>query len=77
MSSALDGKVRLVAPASLSALEPIQRAEREPQRSPFYFKQLEALRSMRCPEAQGYWFSKPLDNNGIGALLSDTLGTPH
>ena len=40
-------------------------------------KQLEALRSMRCPEAQGYWFSKPLDNNGIGALLSDTLGIPH
>ena len=40
-------------------------------------KQLETLRSMRCPEAQGFWFSKPLDNNGIGALLSDTLGTPH
>ena len=40
-------------------------------------KQLETLRSMRCPEAQGFWFSKPLDNNGIGALLTDTLGTPH
>ena len=40
-------------------------------------KQLETLRSMRCPEAQGFWFSKPLDNNGIGALLSNTLEIPH
>ena len=36
-------------------------------------KQLEALRSMRCPEAQGFWFSKPLDQTGIGALMADSL----
>ena len=40
-------------------------------------KQLEALRRMRCPEAQGFWFSKPLDNAGIGALLSNTLEITH
>lgn len=34
--------------------------------------QLEALRDMHCPEAQGFWFSKPLDQVGIGALLDET-----
>lgn len=33
-------------------------------------KQLEALQGMHCPEAQGFWFSKPLDHLAIGDLLS-------
>ncbi len=40
-------------------------------------KQLETLRSMRCPEAQGFLFSKPLDQVGISALLDERLGEVH
>ena len=37
-------------------------------------QQLETLRLLRCPEAQGFWFSRPLDHDGIGALLSNPAG---
>ena len=37
-------------------------------------QQLQKLRDMRCPEAQGFWFSRPLDGAGIGALLSSPTG---
>lgn len=37
-------------------------------------QQLETLRDMGCPEAQGFWFSRPLDHAGIGALLSSPSG---
>ena len=33
--------------------------------------QLETLQNMRCPEAQGFWFSKPLDHAAIGELLQN------
>jgi diguanylate cyclase (GGDEF)-like protein/PAS domain S-box-containing protein len=32
-------------------------------------EQLQSLRAMNCPEAQGYWFSRPLDHAAIDALL--------
>ncbi len=31
--------------------------------------QLQQLRAMECPHAQGFWFSRPLDSTGIQALL--------
>ena len=37
-------------------------------------QQLETLRDMGCPEAQGFWFSRPLDHAGIGDLLSSPSG---
>ncbi len=40
-------------------------------------KQLETLRDMRCPQAQGFWFSKPLDRTAMGALLDETIGHVH
>jgi len=40
-------------------------------------EQLETLRSMHCPEGQGYWFSKPLDQRAVNELLNETLGAIH
>lgn len=33
-------------------------------------EQLRQLREMSCPQAQGYWFSKPLDRAGMESLLT-------
>ena len=33
--------------------------------------QLERLREMECPQVQGYWFSRPMDQENTGDLLSD------
>ncbi len=33
-------------------------------------RQLDRLRDWHCPQAQGFWFSKPLDSGGIGQLLA-------
>ena len=32
-------------------------------------EQLKWLRSIQCPEAQGFWFSKPIDQTGVDTLL--------
>ena len=32
-------------------------------------EQLKWLRDMNCPEGQGYWFSRPLDESGVNILL--------
>ncbi len=32
-------------------------------------EQLKWLRDINCPEAQGYWFSRPLDESGVNILL--------
>lgn len=34
--------------------------------------QMQRLREMRCPEAQGFWFSKPMDGEAVHALLAGT-----
>lgn len=39
-------------------------------------EQLRQLREMSCPQAQGYWFSHPLDSAGVESLLSRTLLSP-
>lgn len=38
-------------------------------------EQLTWLQEMNCPEAQGYWFSRPLDEVAVGKLLQKTPGT--
>jgi diguanylate cyclase (GGDEF)-like protein/PAS domain S-box-containing protein len=35
------------------------------------------LRAMECPEAQGFWFSRPLDRNAAARLLQGKLSLPH
>ena len=37
-------------------------------------QQLQTLRAMRCPEAQGFWFSCPLDHGAAGVVLSNSAG---
>ncbi|NIU03114.1 MAG: EAL domain-containing protein [Gammaproteobacteria bacterium] len=39
-------------------------------------EQLRQLREMSCPQAQGYWFSQPLDIYGVESLLARTLHSP-
>jgi diguanylate cyclase (GGDEF)-like protein/PAS domain S-box-containing protein len=36
-------------------------------------EQVRQLREMNCPQAQGFWFSEPLDRTGIEALLARQL----
>ena len=36
--------------------------------------QLRQLREMHCPEGQGFWFSKPLDQGATHSLLDQELG---
>ena len=40
-------------------------------------EQLEALVSLRCPEAQGYWFSRPVSPGDAGELLRRAYSTAY
>ena len=40
-------------------------------------EQLAKLRSLDCPEAQGYWFSRPLNPTDIQRYLTDQAGKPN
>ena len=37
-------------------------------------EQLEWLRAIQCPEAQGFWFSEPMDQTGVDTLLRGEQG---
>nr|MDJ0891496.1 bifunctional diguanylate cyclase/phosphodiesterase [Gammaproteobacteria bacterium] len=39
-------------------------------------EQLQWLRSIQCPEAQGFWFSEPMDELGVDTLLRGKQGKP-
>ena len=39
--------------------------------------QLDALASMQCPEAQGFWFSRPVPPNEAGELLKGSWQFGH
>ena len=39
-------------------------------------EQLQWLRSIHCPEAQGFWFSEPMDELGVDTLLRGKHGKP-
>ena len=40
-------------------------------------EQLEVLRTMKCREAQGFWFSPPLDADGMRRHLMDHFARTH
>jgi EAL domain-containing protein (putative c-di-GMP-specific phosphodiesterase class I) len=39
-------------------------------------EQLHRLQALQCPEVQGYWFSPPVDVDGVGYLLQRSPGWP-